>query len=87
MRMIISDACGGLVESAARYFPEAQWQRCVVHFCRNVLSVVPSKHVHSVADMPKAIHAAEDRKGAQEKATAIVERRPHSASRMGSRRR
>ena len=27
--------CLGLVEAIAQYFPEARWQRCVVHFYRN----------------------------------------------------
>ena len=38
---MISDACG-LVESAAEFFPEADWQRCVVHWYRNVFSHVPN---------------------------------------------
>lgn len=74
IRLIISDACMGLVESAAEYFPEAQWQRCTVHFYRNVLSVVPSKHIRTVADMLKAIHACEDRQAAQDKAQAVIEK-------------
>src|SRR5439155_17806038 len=36
VQLIISDACLGLVEAAAELFPDAQWQRCVVHFYRNV---------------------------------------------------
>ncbi len=32
---IVSDACRGLVESAAAFHPDAQWQRCVVHCYRN----------------------------------------------------
>lgn len=74
IRLIISDACMGLVESAAEYFPEAQWQRCTVHFYRNVFSVVPSKHIRTVADMLKAIHACEDRQAAQDKAQAVIEK-------------
>lgn len=73
-RLIISDACMGLVESAAEYFPAAQWQRCTVHFYRNVFSVVPSKHIRTVADMLKAIHACEDRQAAQDKAQAVIEK-------------
>jgi putative transposase len=74
VRLIISDACMGLVESAAEFYPEAQWQRCTVHFYRNVFTVVPSKHMRPVADMLKAIHAAEDREAAQEKAIAVIEK-------------
>jgi putative transposase len=74
VRLIISDACMGLVESAAEFYPEAQWQRCTVHFYRNVFTVVPSKHMRPVADMLKAIHAAEDREAAQDKANAVIEK-------------
>ncbi len=42
VKLIISDACRGLVESVADYLPDAQWQRCMVHFYRNVFSHVPS---------------------------------------------
>jgi putative transposase len=30
VRLIISDACLGLAESAAEFFPAAAWQRCIV---------------------------------------------------------
>src|SRR6202046_5469274 len=40
VQLIISDACLGLAESAAEFFPEAAWRRCVVHWYRNVFSHV-----------------------------------------------
>lgn len=70
--LIISDKCLGLIESLGEYYPEAQWQRCMVHFYRNVFSVVPKGKVKQVAAMLKAIHAQEDRQAAQEKADAVV---------------
>jgi len=30
VQLVVSDACRGLVESAAEFLPDAQWQRCVV---------------------------------------------------------
>jgi transposase-like protein len=57
VRLIISDACLGLVEAAAECFPEAAWQRCTVHFYRNVFAHVPRAKVREVAAMLKAIHA------------------------------
>lgn len=72
VRLIISDACRGLVESMAEYLPEAQWQRCMVHFYRNVFSHVPSTKVREVSHMLKAIHAQESRQAAQDKATAVI---------------
>ena len=72
VRLIISDACRGLVESAAEYLPEASWQRCVVHFYRNVFSHVPASRVREVSHMLKAIHAQESRDTAEKKANAII---------------
>jgi putative transposase len=72
--LVTSDACLGLVESLAEYFPEARWQRCTVHFYRNVFSVVPRAKMPMVADMLKAIHAAEDLAAAQQKAEAVADR-------------
>ena len=70
--LFISDKCLGLIESLAEYYPEAQWQRCTVHFYRNVFSVVPKGKAKLVAAMLKAIHAQEDREAAQEKAKAVA---------------
>jgi len=71
IRLFISDACMGLVESLGDYFPEVKWQRCTVHFYRNVFSVTPAKKMPEVAAMLKAIHASEDKKAALEKAEAV----------------
>jgi putative transposase len=62
----------GLVESVAEYLPEASWQRCVVHFYRNVFSHVPATKVREVSHMLKAIHAQESRDTAERKANAII---------------
>ena len=71
VRLIISDACIGLAESAAEFFPDAAWQRCVVHFYRNVFSHVPRPKMREVAAMLKAIHASEDIVSAREKAFRV----------------
>jgi putative transposase len=71
VRLFISDACIGLVQSLGDYFPEVKWQRCTVHFYRNVFSVTPAKRMPEVAAMLKAIHASEDKKAALEKAEAV----------------
>jgi transposase-like protein len=72
VQLIISDACRGLVESIADYLPESRWQRCMVHFYRNVFSHVPSTKVREISHMLKAIHAQESRPAAQEKAEAVI---------------
>src|SRR5712672_4544874 len=53
VRLIISDACIGLAESAAEFFPEAAWQRCIVHWYHNIFSHVPSTKVREIAAMLK----------------------------------
>ena len=74
IRLITSDACIGLAESAAEFFPEALWQRCVVHWYRNIFSHVPSTRVREIAAMLKAIHASEDIAAAREKAIQVIEK-------------
>jgi transposase-like protein len=59
VRLFVSDKCLGLVESLADFYADAVWQRCTVHFYRNVFSLVPSGKVREVAAMLKAIHAQE----------------------------
>jgi transposase-like protein len=59
VRLFVSDKCLGLVESLADFYADAAWQRCTVHFYRNVFSLVPSGKVREVAAMLKAIHAQE----------------------------
>jgi putative transposase len=73
VQLIISDACRGLMESAAEYLPDARWQRCTVHFYRNIFSHVPATKVREVSHMLKAIHSQENRNAADRKARAIVE--------------
>jgi len=72
VELIVSDACLGLVESAAEHFPDARWQRCVVHWYRSLFSHVPREKVREVAAMLKAIHAQEDRAAAEAKARDVV---------------
>ena len=74
VKLFVSDKCLGLVESLADFYPEAQWQRCVVHFYRNVFTAVPKGRVKEVAAMLKAIHAQEDRQAAEEKITAVTKK-------------
>ena len=74
VELFVSDKCLGLVESLVDSYPEAKWQRCVVHFYRNVFTVVPKSKVKEIAAMLKAIHAQEDRQAAEEKVSAVVKK-------------
>ena len=72
IKLIVGDKCLGMLEAVGEVFPEAKYQRCTVHFHRNIFSAVPRSKVRLVAKMLKAIHAQESKKAAREKATAIV---------------
>ena len=74
VKLFVSDQCLGLVENLAEFYPEASWQRCVVHFYRNVWTAVPTGKVKEVAVMLKAVHAQEDAQAAREKAAQVVEK-------------
>jgi transposase-like protein len=74
VRLLVSDKCLGLVEAVGEFYPEATWQRCMVHWYRNVMSVVPKGKVKEVMAMLKAIHAQEDRPAALHKAQLVAEK-------------
>jgi putative transposase len=72
VKLIVGDKCTGMLEAVGEVFPDAKYQRCTVHFYRNVFSVVPKSKVKIVAKMLKAIHAQENKKASREKAKAVV---------------
>lgn len=63
---MVGDKCLGMLEVVGEVFPEAEYQRCIVHFYRNVFSVTPRSKVKLVAKMLKAIHAPESKKATRE---------------------
>jgi transposase-like protein len=74
VRLVTSDKSLGLVEAVGEFYPEDSWQRCMVHWYRNVMSVVPKGKAKEVMAMLKAIHAQEDRQAARDKAQAVTEK-------------
>ena len=61
-----------MVEAVGEVVLGANYQRCTVHFYRNVFSVVPKSKVKIVARMLKAIYAQESKKASRDKAKAVV---------------
>ena len=51
----------GMLETIPEVFPDARYQRCTVHFYRNIFSVTPRNKAKTVALMLKAIHAQESK--------------------------
>lgn len=74
VRLIIGDKCLGMLESIPEVFPDARYQRCTVHFYRNVFTVTPRTRMRTVAMMLKAIHAQESKEAARAKADAVAEK-------------
>jgi transposase-like protein len=74
IRLVVSDKSLGLFEPLGEFYPHAKWQRCVVHFYRNVLHAVPRGKVKDVALMLKAVHAQEDKDAARQKAAEVVKK-------------
>ena len=72
VKLIVGDKCLGMLEAVGEVYPEAKYQRCTVHFYRNVFSVVPRSKMKLVAKMLKAIHAQESKAAAREKAKQIA---------------
>ena len=74
VRLVIGDKSLGMLESLEEVYPDTKYQRCTVHFYRNVFSVTPRKLMREVSMMLKAIHAQENREAAIKKAESVVQR-------------
>lgn len=74
VQLIIGDKALGMLESIAEVFPQARYQRCTVHFYRNIFTVTPRARMDEVSKMLKAIHAQEDKEAARAKAAAVVQK-------------
>lgn len=74
VRMIVGDKNLGMLETIPEVFPDAKYQRCTVHFYRNVFSVTPKNKMKEVSMMLKAIHAGESKDAAKEKAQQVAQK-------------
>ena len=63
-----------MLETIPEVFPNARYQRCTVHFYRNIFSVTPRNKMKTVALMLKAIHAQESKDAAREKTLQVSEK-------------
>ena len=60
VKLVISGAHSGLKKAIGTVFQGASWQRCRVHFMRNVLSVVPKASQDMVASIIRTVFAQPD---------------------------
>jgi len=70
---VVSDEHKGLVSALRRSFQGAVWQRCQVHFIRNVLAHTPSRHRMAMTEGLKRIFRAETASEARQKAHALMD--------------
>jgi len=73
VKLVVSDDHEGIKAAVAGELPGVGWQRCVVHFERNVLSQVPASSMSEVAEDLKAIFKVRREKTALALAEEFVE--------------
>jgi putative transposase len=69
--LVISDAHAGL-KAAVRKVLKAEWQRCKVHFYRNVLVHIPKRSQAEVSEAMKGVFVQRDEKSARAKAADLM---------------
>jgi putative transposase len=72
VRLVVSDDHEGIKAAVFGELPGVEWQRCVVHFERNVLSHVPTSAMGEVAEDLKAIFKVRRQKTARALAEEFV---------------
>ncbi|KGQ21295.2 IS256 family transposase [Thermus filiformis] len=74
VRLVISDDHPAIRQAVMAELPGARWQRCVVHFERNVLAHVPQEAREEVAEELREVFTVRRRETAESLARAFVER-------------
>jgi transposase-like protein len=72
VKLVMSDARSGLKKAIGTVFHGASWQRCRVHFMRNVLSAVPKGSQEMVASIIRTIFAQPDAKHVRTQFTEVT---------------
>jgi len=71
--IIVSDSHKGIVEAVRELFPDTVWQRCQVHFTRNILGKVPKKYMTAVGDGLKSMFNASSIEEARRMRDSLVD--------------
>jgi transposase-like protein len=72
VRLVISDAHEGLRQAIAKILHEATWQRCRVHFMRNLLSTVPKGAQDAVAAIVRTVFSQPDHQSAMKQLDEVA---------------
>ena len=71
--LAVSDAHQGLIAAIQKSFVGCSWQRCKVHFMRNILAHIPAKDKESFAAKLKQIWQQPDYESAKRYANLLIE--------------
>lgn len=71
--LVVSDAHKGLVAAISTCFPGASWQRCKVHFMRNILAHIPHRDKNALAAQLKQIWVAPSAAEARQRAEQLTQ--------------
>ncbi len=74
VELVVSDDHEGLKAAVFRHFQGASWQRCQVHYARNLLGMVSAARRKDLAAELRAIFAATSREQALEMASSVARR-------------
>ena len=74
IKLVAGNKCLGIWEAVREVFPKTKYQRCTVHFYRNVFSITPRSQAKLVVKMLlRVIHAQKSKKVDRQKAKVVVE--------------
>ena len=82
VRLVISDAHGGLVSAVERYYPGTQWQRCQVHFKKNILDKIRNRDKAQIKQRLDDIFQAPDKQTGFIRLRQLIEDLSSSYSRV-----
>lgn len=74
VQLVISDAHEGLKNALSQVFTGASWQRCRVHFMRNLLARIPHRDKKAVAAAARLIFEQPSRQSAEVQLHLLAER-------------
>ena len=74
VELVVSDDHEGLKAAVERHFQGASWQRCQVHYARNLLGMVGAKRRKELAADLRGVFATPDRRSALELASCVAEK-------------
>ena len=84
VQLVMSDAHTGLKKAIGTVFQGAGWQRCRVHFMRNVLAVVPKGSQEMVASIIRTIFVQPDREHIEKQFREVTTMLGRSHSKVGA---